>query len=842
MHDLPTILLSYGVELKQRGEQYIAKCIAHDDRNPSMSVYINGTGKYTTHCYSCGFHEDAAGVVAHMERIPLADAFRKLQDPTFDGASRYAQIIADKKPPRTERVTYAPPPDAPMPKMDWLVDRDTGQPFGDPVAVYAYRTADGAVNYYEARFIVSGKKQPRCWSWGRRGAAPEKWECAFPIGIRTMYGLDQVVAAPESQIILCEGPRKAEAAKTFFAALPCIGYAGGCQSWKKTDWSPVAGRRIIMWPDADDKGRQSFAALAQHLVTLGCQVWMLDTSDKAEGWDAADAIEEGYTPSMIMAWAKASKGEQIVAAAVDPEPENEQDDEPLPPIEAYVADGIVWQTPQDVFSELLAPQVKPEMLPESIREWMVDTAPIVGVDPSILALSAIVCSAAVMHDGIKLQPEKNNPGWTESARLWGAIVGDSSIKKSPAIKRAKSRLEKIQIELSKDAMEIEDDYKSKEMAYEIQRKDYIKNLAAKKTDNPKPVMAELPEIPRLICSDVTVEKLSDLLKSNCRGIFVDKDELSGFFGSMDAYKNGGGGSDRAAWLEAYNGGPRYIDRVNRGSTFVPNWGCSMLGGIQPDAMRKIVDKLPEDGLLQRFMIVQGRPGKEGSEGHYSKAANDRYKEMLDSLFHTTPAPDAIHLSHEANEIRKEMVRHAYKLMECKMISPGFCSWLGKTEGLSARLILTYHGIECADKKTHPNSHYISAETASMVRDLWFNFLLPHAIAFYINIVGFSEIGKHVRKIAELCLTSETNEISNRDFLRGWIGWRHIKDWDQHTVIQQLIDQGWILPHPLARQTNKGYPTRFLINPELATYYAERKAAEIERRELAAEAIETARGH
>jgi hypothetical protein len=246
------------------------------------------------------------------KRIPLADAFRKLQDPTFDGASRYAQIIADKKPPAHGASNIsASTRCANAEDGIGLMDRDTGRAFGDPVAVYAYRTAEGAVNYYEARFIVAGKKEPRCWSWGRRGAAPEKWECAFPIGIRTMYGLDQVVAAPESQIILCEGPRKAEAAKTFFAALPCIGYAGGCQSWKKTDWSPVAGRRIIMWPDADDKGRQSFAALAQHLVIA-----------RLSGLDAGYVRQGGrmgrcrryrgrlHADQMIMAWAKAKQGRE----------------------------------------------------------------------------------------------------------------------------------------------------------------------------------------------------------------------------------------------------------------------------------------------------------------------------------------------------------------------------------------------------------------------------------------------------------------------------------------------------------------------------------------------------
>ena len=797
-----------------------------------MSVYINGTGKYTTHCHSCGFHEDAAGVVAYMEGITQGEALKRIGDPDFDGNGRYAKIVMEPTYKKPERVMLPTPPDAPIPKMDWLRVPGSNEPFGDPVAVWVFRTAEGHPLMYEARYIVDGKKEPRVFSYGQRGAAPAKWECSHHIPPRPIYGLD-MVAKLTKQVAVFEGCRKAEYAQKLVPSIACTAWTGGAKSWKRSDWTPIANRTVLLFPDADAPGREGIAALAQHLVGLGCTVHIVDDATKQDGWDICDAE---WTSEQFLAWAKTNKGPKVIKA--EPMPEPEPIPEP-PPIEAYIHEGVVWQTPQDVFSELQAPQIKPQMVPEAIRDWMVDTAPIVGVDPSILALSAIVCSAAVMHDGIKLQPEKNNPGWTESARLWGAIIGDSSIKKSPAIKRAKSRLEKIQIDLSKQAASIEDDYKSKEMAYEMQRKEYIKQLAAKK-ECEKPVMAELPEIPRLLAEDVTVEKLSQLLKSNPRGMFVYRDELAGWFGSHDAYKSGGG--DRAAWLECYNGGPRYVDRVGSGSTFVPNWSCSMLGGIQPDAMRKIVDKLPEDGLLQRFIIVQGRAGCEGNEAHYSKEANDRYKEMLDNLFHTNPAQDSVHLSPEANEIRKEIVRHAFKLMDCKMISPGFCSWLGKTEGLSARLMLTYHGIDCSSRGAHPNSHYISLDTAAMVKDLWFNFLLPHAVAFYINIVGFSEIGKHVKKLAELCLTATEPEISNREFLHGWIGWRHVKDWDQHTVIQQLIDQGWILPHPLARQTAKGYPTRFLINPDLHKYHAARRETEISRRALAVEAIEAARGH
>ncbi|MFD2270907.1 DUF3987 domain-containing protein [Undibacterium arcticum] len=84
-----------------------------------------------------------------------------------------------------------------------------------------------------------------------------------------------------------------------------------------------------------------------------------------------------------------------------------------------------------------------------------------------------------------------------------------------------------------------------------------------------------------------------------------RDELIGLLASWD--KEGREG-DRAFYLEAWNGtGSFNIDRISRGSLFVPNLCLSVFGGIQPDLLTRylgtIVDSLDNDGRIQRFQVI-----------------------------------------------------------------------------------------------------------------------------------------------------------------------------------------------------------------------------------------------
>ena len=74
-----------------------------------------------------------------------------------------------------------------------------------------------------------------------------------------------------------------------------------------------------------------------------------------------------------------------------------------------------------------------EHLPEAIAGFVFDTAARLGVDPAGIVVVALVALASVMDDKFRLQPRRFDDSWTEAPRIWGAIVGDPSVLKSPII-------------------------------------------------------------------------------------------------------------------------------------------------------------------------------------------------------------------------------------------------------------------------------------------------------------------------------------------------------------------------------------------------------------------------
>ena len=72
----------------------------------------------------------------------------------------------------------------------------------------------------------------------------------------------------------------------------------------KADWSPLAGRRVLIWPDADEPGAKYAGDVARILHGLDCEVSIIDAvalasmapdggkRDPVKGWDAADAVAE----------------------------------------------------------------------------------------------------------------------------------------------------------------------------------------------------------------------------------------------------------------------------------------------------------------------------------------------------------------------------------------------------------------------------------------------------------------------------------------------------------------------------------------------------------------------
>lgn len=499
-------------------------------------------------------------------------------------------------------------------------------------------------------------------------------------------------------------------------------------------------------------------------------------------------------------------------------------DQPAPANDNEPDAGPTLPAPMNIFAEFPAPPIEADMLPEAIAAHAMDCGELIGVDPALVAMPALVACAAALHDDIKIQPKRHETGWKESARLWCAVVGAPSVRKTPAIMRGTSRLRHIDADLARE--------NAKHAAEHADQLEQFKDAKkeAKKSGTPMGSPPERPPMRRMIVEDITVEALSEVLKDNSRGVLCIQDELSGWFGMMDAYTGGkAGNKDRAAWLQAYNGGFRQVDRVMRGSVPIPNFSVSMIGGIQPDAIRRIANDMTDDGLMQRFMIVIGRNAHEHDRPE-DEEAKRAFSALVDHLHRVQPSGHVVRLSEAAHGVRERLQAYAAELAEYPALPGGLRSHLGKWSGLFARLLLTYHAIECAGASAHPTSVEVRGETAERVDRLMRRFLLPHALAYYTDILGGSGDLEHARWIAGHILSKGLSVINNRDLVQAYKQWRGLDDWRRTRTMQVLEDMGWVQPFlEGARQSKRG-ATTWTVNMQVHELFARRAADEAARRD------------
>ncbi|TDH61575.1 DUF3987 domain-containing protein [Dankookia rubra] len=293
----------------------------------------------------------------------------------------------------------------------------------------------------------------------------------------------------------------------------------------------------------------------------------------------------------------------------------------LPPVD-FLADGEMTGVPE----------LRPEHLPDTLYPFVTDTAARMGVDPVAVALSALVSCASVVHEDWRIQPKRHDDTWTEAARIWGAIVGDPSILKTPVIAACTRPIERLELAARDQHAAAAQRHKAQMAAW----KEAGSDPAAK----PVP-----PRLDRYLVEGTTIEALSEVLRDDEEArhrvptgrVLVRQDEMSEWIAGFDRYRSGGrGGGDRGAYLRLYNGGSYVVDRVGRGSFAVPNWSACVLGGIQPEPIQRIARDAADDGLLQRFLYcVPARQGM-GQDRQPDRAAIARYEALIASLVALQP--------------------------------------------------------------------------------------------------------------------------------------------------------------------------------------------------------------
>lgn len=503
-------------------------------------------------------------------------------------------------------------------------------------------------------------------------------------------------------------------------------------------------------------------------------------------------------------------------------------------------------SPLDVFgnSRLIgSPPLARDLLPPVIERRAADVAVRLGVDPAMVALPMLATCAGCIDDRIHLLPLQHDTSWRESARLWIALVADSGQKKTPAINAALAPLRAIEREwmaTDTDALRRYEEQQAIHTAAEMQQRRSAARALAKGEELTLPPLPHPPRKPplrRKEIKDTTVEALSEVFADNQWGLLAVYDELTNWFGSFDAYRTEKTKKDRSLYLEAYNGGAQIIDRVSRGRVYITNWSLSLIGGIQPTAMRKLAADLTDDGLAQRFIVIFTQSDGITCDQPEDETLRVAYEQVLRRLLTwDIGGPEArilCRFSPEATRYRTLINQRIQSVRAMPWVTSGFHTHLSKWEGLFPRLCLTWHCVTHVDEFPFPET--VSADTAGKVATFMLEYLLPHASRFYTELLGAKENEQTARWIAGHILAHDLHTISVRDIGRAYRQLRTDTEGIQHAM-KYLTLCSWVTP---LDGTAHGEPRRWKVNSEVHTKFAVQRMREKVQRAATIRAIQSA---
>lgn len=272
----------------------------------SFVAYVDGVGQ-----------GGAARRLAAFLGIPDAAGLDDKQAPPASAAPEPKPPVYAPVPPQAKRPPWVPL----LPVPDEAPEPPAGHPKrGAPAVRYTYRDAAARLLFIVDRHEAAPPAHPRkdffpaCWCRGADGRHAWRWQS--PEAPRPLYRLDALAASPDAVVIVAEGEKAADALAVLAPNAVGMSWPGGSQAIRKVDFGPLVGRDVILWPDADEPGAKAMHNAAQlaraagaasvRVLNLATVAALAPLSDGAmgeqprellAGWDAADALAEGWAPA-----------------------------------------------------------------------------------------------------------------------------------------------------------------------------------------------------------------------------------------------------------------------------------------------------------------------------------------------------------------------------------------------------------------------------------------------------------------------------------------------------------------------------------------------------------------
>jgi hypothetical protein len=690
---------------------------------------------------------------------------------------------------------------------------DTGkQSLGDPVAVYTYDS--GSVPFEVHKFVVGGDKTFR--------------QCQILDGKR-VWNLNGVTTALYHQsevenaelnatIWVTEGEKDVDELKSRGLVATCNPMGAG--KWREHFNETFNGRTVVVIADHDVPGDEHAEEVATAISPVAQSVKVLRIPDLPDRGDVSDFLQAGGTIEQLI--------EMVESTPVY-----------VPTESATLTGGEAWADMQPLPAATpTVPTLPADLLPEPLREWLVDVSERAPVPLEFVALPALSGLGSVIGRQVGIQPEQFDD-YTVVPNLWGAIIGRSGKMKTHAVSEGLRHVRRLETE----AAESYDGASANREAEQVILKAESDNLNAeiKKalsgTDTGKvdALQLELTKLieqrdtadapaRRFLTQDATVEKLGVLLKENPRGLLIFRDELSGWLQTLE---KAGREGEREFYLEAWNGtGSFSVDRIGRGLVRIPALTLTICGSIQPGKLKRyIAEAIGEgagaDGLLQRVQLlvwpdesafpVWGASTEWGNKEAKHRAWNV-YKrlseiELPNSDDEESNQIPALHFTPEAQVLhtawRSEL---EHRLRTETVDTPAFESHISKYRSLAPALALVYYLAELEAGEVIGNVPVEPLKQALAMCD----FLEMHA-----RKVFAPELNPGLESAYALSRKIQNGTVHDGDTVReiyrhGWTGLAESQD--AFAAVEVLERYGWVR---LEREGTGGRTKESLsLHPEL----------------------------
>ena len=260
------------VVVEKPGIEWNSLCPAHDDKRRSLSVGIGDNDRIVVCCHAgC-----TSAKVMLAVGMKLSDLFA---GGDADSHSRKKSKRRHKE--KNDDEIYA--------SLDAAL-ASYSKKLGCSVTPYQYEFADGSPAGAAPRWATPEGKQVR-----QLRVVPGGWIKEAMPSPRPLYRLTKVI--PAERVGVVEGEKAADALHGVDCGLVATTMAGGSNAVKKTDWRPLAGKAVYLFPDADEPGRKCMREIAGIISTLSppATVRIVELPGAKEHDDIVDWLDRGGT-------------------------------------------------------------------------------------------------------------------------------------------------------------------------------------------------------------------------------------------------------------------------------------------------------------------------------------------------------------------------------------------------------------------------------------------------------------------------------------------------------------------------------------------------------------------